>query len=771
MSLKVGELFAVLTLKDNSFMKKMKSAEKNMLNTGRTMESIGRKATMFLTAPLAAAGGAALKLAMDAQETENLFKVSMGNMADKGMDFVNKLSEAYGLNRYELEKNLGTFNNMFDAMDIGEDAAYNMASGLTQLGNDMASFYNMKPEEAFLKLQAGITGEIEPLKRLGIVINETAVKTKALEMGLIDQGDEMTEQQKVAARYALIMEQTKNAQGDLARTMDSPTNQLRQFRGAMEEAAANLGTAFIPLMLDALGPLRTFADWLRQLDENQKKWVAGLVVAGIATGPVLIGVGKLTQAMSILKTAGLSNTKMVKTLGNKLKWLVTNPVGITITAAAAIAALAYHVYKNWDVYSDKFAATVEFMSNVVSVAGNSIKLAWNKTMAFLTNLLAATMEKIKPLTKILPQSWKDAFNATLENMNDYSKNFEIKAYQNSEAMKMSAEKVKESGEAMVGEWSTLVNELKKNNKEAGDSAKIDFEYPTSDALKNIMNGMNDLSNNADENSKNIGESLQSITDKYNVAIDSLTKKLELWALKNDVAAESTEYLAKKLEFQRQEHELLGQKIEVMTNRLKMMEIEFGAASVQVMEYKNKILEVQIEQEKLADKIKETNEELKKQRQNMGGSRNVSSPSTGKSLFYNPPVYDDETGELISEENHTMIEKTGVNTYKKIVYDKEGNVIEEKEYKKNTFGPDVELASGAVLKKTVFAAGEAGPEVVSPLSSLKGLIVSAFNTSRKDDSNNININVNVKANTADERRISDRIRRDLSIELKRRVVPG
>ncbi len=112
----------------------------------------------------------ALDMAMDAVESENLFEESMGGMADSAREWSKQLRKDLGLNEYEVRKNVATFNVMFDSMGISEDAAYDMATGMSQLAYDMASFYNLPTEEAFQKLQAGITGEAEPLKRLGILV-------------------------------------------------------------------------------------------------------------------------------------------------------------------------------------------------------------------------------------------------------------------------------------------------------------------------------------------------------------------------------------------------------------------------------------------------------------------------------------------------------------------------------------------------------------------------------------------------------------------------
>lgn len=204
-------------------------------------------------------GKEALLMANDVVESESLFDVSMGGMADKARAWSDKVSGELGLNPYEMRKNVGMLNTMFGSMGLGEQEAYDMSTGMVQLANDMASFYNLSTDEAFSKLQSGITGMGMPLKQLGILVDEETVAQYALKSGISKTGKEMTQQQKVQARYGAIMEQTAKAQGDLARTMDSPTNQLRRLNAEFDMAKIALGQALQPALIAVLPALTGFA--------------------------------------------------------------------------------------------------------------------------------------------------------------------------------------------------------------------------------------------------------------------------------------------------------------------------------------------------------------------------------------------------------------------------------------------------------------------------------------------------------------------------------
>lgn len=184
---------------------------------------------------------------MESIESESLFSTSLGALEGQAREWSENLQSSLGLNGYELRKQVGTLYNMTSSMGIASGQAYELSTSLTELANDMASFYNISTEEAFVKLRSGITGEAEPLKALGILVDETTIKQAAYRNGIAKVGAELTQQQKVQARYIAIMEQTKTAQGDMARTIDSPANQLRLLTTQLDLVKINLGQAFMPI--------------------------------------------------------------------------------------------------------------------------------------------------------------------------------------------------------------------------------------------------------------------------------------------------------------------------------------------------------------------------------------------------------------------------------------------------------------------------------------------------------------------------------------------
>ncbi len=346
---------------------------KNINYIADQMAKAGKVMTLGVTLPIVGVGIAFSKLAMDAVESENLFEVSMGSMADSARKWSEGLSDSLGLNQYEIRKTVGTFNVMFDSMGIGKQAAYDMATSMTQLAYDMASFYNLDTEEAFQKLQAGITGEAEPLKRLGIIINETTIQKYALKEGIIPVGETMTEQEKVQARYIAIMDQTAKAQGDLARTMESPSNQLRILKDQAKEAAISFGELLLPSISKMLGAANNLIKWFKDLDDSGKKTITNIGLIAAAIGPLLLVGSSLIKMFTGIRTAvTLTNTALKGFAGSLAigNVAVLGIAGGLFNAITAITGIADTIKKARDGTYEWKEALTRFSSPMLILLDN-----------------------------------------------------------------------------------------------------------------------------------------------------------------------------------------------------------------------------------------------------------------------------------------------------------------------------------------------------------------------------------------------------------------
>ena len=181
-------------------------------------------------------------------ENMNLFSVSMGGYANDAMAYAETVSDAMGIDTSEWIRAQGVFMTLATGFGVASDRANTMSQNLTQLGYDLSSFYNISIEDAMQKLQSGLSGELEPLRRLGYDLSQAKLEATALELGIDKSVSAMTQAEKAQLRYYAIMTQVTQAQGDMARTLDDPANQLRVLKAQVNMAAREIGNAFIPAL-------------------------------------------------------------------------------------------------------------------------------------------------------------------------------------------------------------------------------------------------------------------------------------------------------------------------------------------------------------------------------------------------------------------------------------------------------------------------------------------------------------------------------------------
>jgi len=385
---------------------------------GNAARSAGVTLTAALTVPIAGVGAAAIKLGIDAVESRNLIEVSFGDMTKAADQWAAKMSQDLGLNRYETEKTAGVLFNMTTGMGLGRAAAFEMSTGVVKLAGDMASFRNIPMEEALTKIKAGLTGETEPLKAIGILVDEATTKTFAYTHGIAEQGTELSAQQKVLARYGSILAQTGNDQGDLARTLESPANQLRIMKERVMEAATALGVELLPMVKSVIGWLADFVpklqgavEWFAKLPEPVK--VGTVVMLGLvaAAGPVLVIAGQLAISIGALipvftamgiggpvAAAGVASVGAsagTASVGVGLFGVAILPIIAGMAALTAAVAIGYQAWKLYDESSDRTASAarqtavdVENLARINKTTGKSFATLAEAT-AFTTQNLAA----------------------------------------------------------------------------------------------------------------------------------------------------------------------------------------------------------------------------------------------------------------------------------------------------------------------------------------------------------------------------------------------
>jgi phage-related protein len=273
MAVKVGELYGELKLDKSHYDKGLDKAEQDSKTWGQRIGGIlgGAGKAALLWGGAAAGAGAAgafmlANVAGDLNETISKTKVVFGDNADAVLAWGKDAAKGMGMSTNQALTARATLGNLFVAMGTGKKATADMSGGLVELGADLASFNNMDPTEVMEKLRAGLVGETEPLRSLGVNLTAASVEAKAMEMGLGTLGEELTPAAKAQAAYALIMEQTTTAQGDFARTSDGLANQQRITTATFQDSLATIGQAFVPIF-EKIMPMVTevltnFGDWV-----------------------------------------------------------------------------------------------------------------------------------------------------------------------------------------------------------------------------------------------------------------------------------------------------------------------------------------------------------------------------------------------------------------------------------------------------------------------------------------------------------------------------
>ena len=208
----------------------------------------------------------------DFYEATNLFGVSMKGLTGEADNFIQKMQTLLGIDPTEAMNNMATIQGLTTSFGLASDKAYILSKNLTQLGYDLSSLKNIPVKEAFTKLQAAISGELEPIRRLGVDISNARLQQELYALGITTSISKLSQADKAILRYIAIMKQTGDAQGDLARTLNSPANQIRILQAQLSELARAVGSVLYPALKSILPPLiaavelvKEFVQWIAKL--------------------------------------------------------------------------------------------------------------------------------------------------------------------------------------------------------------------------------------------------------------------------------------------------------------------------------------------------------------------------------------------------------------------------------------------------------------------------------------------------------------------------
>lgn len=276
--------------------------------TGRAMSDFGSSMTRNVTMPLAAVGAVAYKAiqsASDFAETQSKVGVIFGDQAKQIEAWSKTMATSFGQSETEAMNAASTFAMFGSSAGLSGENLVGFSTELTQLASDMASFNNTSPEQAITAIGAALRGEMEPIRKYNVLLNDAALKQEYYEMTGKKVTGTLTAQQKVLASSSLIFKQTTKQQGDFARTSDGLANQQRILQAELKNTTKDVGMALLPVALQLVTVIRdevvpiitSFSNWMKTLSPQTIEWAVkiGMVVA--AVGPLILVVGKLTTAI------------------------------------------------------------------------------------------------------------------------------------------------------------------------------------------------------------------------------------------------------------------------------------------------------------------------------------------------------------------------------------------------------------------------------------------------------------------------------------------
>lgn len=314
------------------------------------------------------------------QEDLNLFTVALGQYAAEAQNYAEKVSDVMGIDPAQWLRNQGVFNTLLTGFGDTAERAQLMSQNLTQLGYDISSFFNISIEDAMQKLQSGISGELEPLRRLGYDLSQARLEQTALNLGIKESVANMTQAEKAELRYYAIMTQVTTAQGDMARTLEAPANQLRILQAQLTQAARAIGNIFIPALNAILPYAIAVVQVIREI-ANALANLAGFKLTDVdysGVNSAAVGAGSLADNLD--DAAGAAKKLKQYTAGfDELNVFAPNTGSGSGTGAGGAGGFDFDL------------PTYDFLGDAVQTRIGEIKKMIEDTLAEITTIVSGFM--------------------------------------------------------------------------------------------------------------------------------------------------------------------------------------------------------------------------------------------------------------------------------------------------------------------------------------------------------------------------------------------
>lgn len=346
----------------------------------------------------------------DFYEATDLFHNAMGNLSGEADTLISKMQGLLGVDPTKAMTYMATIQSLGTSFGLTSDKAYILSKNLTQLAYDEGSYWNKNVAETFTAMSSAISGEIEPIRRLGVDLSQARLQQELLALGFNKQVSSLSQADKAVLRYIAIMKQTANVQGNLAQTIQSPANQIKILKAQLDMLAKSVGSLLYPAMKSILPPLIAAVQLIREFVQ----WVAklmGVKVVFTDFTKSADSVGGIGDAMDDTADSTKKAAKALKdyTMGFDELNIIDPTQGSSGSGSGASAGnilgdvdlSGYDMFKQ---YNEEFAKQIDAIKQKIKdmlpiIGAVTAALALWKIVDFLTDV-ATAISKMTDLQKL-----------------------------------------------------------------------------------------------------------------------------------------------------------------------------------------------------------------------------------------------------------------------------------------------------------------------------------------------------------------------------------
>jgi len=391
-SVVVQTLRAVFVADITKFQKNMRTAAQSATRASAKVRSAGKAMSVAVTLPLLAAGAAVIKFASDAEEQASKLGIVFGDNVKDIEDWAKGYDKAtrFGIESTKsLASDIGAFSS---SLGVSGESLIALSTGVVELAGDLASFSNKSPEQAFLAIQSALAGEREGLKLLAAGFNEAELSQELFNLGVEGGSKKASTAQKALATYNIILKKGALSLGDAARTSEGFANSLRGLKGRSKDAATSLGKILLPAATKMVNKAIELVGKFNALSDSTKKWIVGISAAAVILGPLLILVGLLVPAFTLMGSIAVGAFSLMTgaaTIAAGAVNLALSPIMIPILA---IGTALFALKLAWDAWGTNISLIVQD--------------TYNRIKTFLQDKLGAVFEFVREKVQLLVDTFK-----------------------------------------------------------------------------------------------------------------------------------------------------------------------------------------------------------------------------------------------------------------------------------------------------------------------------------------------------------------------------